>query len=99
MTKPQQIALFLIAIASSSLMVHTLFFSEGWDKRSELKQELKDRHQANQVLEQEVEQLRSDIKAIREQPEVQERIVRDELGYLRDGEVVIELNQKNRKIQ
>ena len=99
MTKTQQIALFLIAIASSSLVVHTLFFSEGWDKRTELQLELEERHQANQALEEEVRQLRSDIKAIREQPEVQERIVRDELGYLRDGEVVIELNQKNRQIQ
>mgnify|MGYP001500916173 FL=1 len=99
MTKTKQIALFLIAIASSSLVIHTLFFSEGWNKRTELQHELEERHRANQALEQEVKQLRSDIKAIREQPEVQERIVRDELGYLRDGEVVIELNQKNRQIQ
>ena len=99
MTKAQRIVLFLIATASTSLVVHTLFFSEGWDKRGELQQELKERHQANRLLEKEVKQLRSDIKAIREQPEVQERIVRDELGYLRDGEVVIELNQQNTKAQ
>ena len=99
MTKIQQIALTLIAIASTSLVIHTIFFSEGWDKRSELQQEVAERQHNNEALKVEADQLRSDIKAIREQPEVQERIVRDELGYLRNGEIILELEQQNRKTQ
>ena len=99
MTKIQQFGLILIAIASTSLVVHTIFFSEGWDKRAELQREVEERQSSNEALKAEAEQLRSDIKAIREQPEVQERIVRDELGYLRNGEIILELNNPNRKKQ
>ena len=99
MTKLQRLALTFIAIASTSLVIHTIFFSEGWDKSAELQREVDQRQHANEALKAEAEQLRSDIKAIREQPEVQERIVRDELGYLRNGEIILELNQKNRKTQ
>jgi|TARA_B100001964_G_C14176814_1_gene574209 cell division protein FtsB len=99
MIKIQRLALTFILIASTGLVIHTIFFSEGWDKSAELQREVEERLDANEALKTEAEQLRSDIKAIREQPEVQERIVRDELGYLRSGEIILELNQKNRKTQ
>ena len=41
-----------------------------------------------------VEELRAAIEAIRERPEVQEATVRDELGYVRPGEVVLELDSE-----
>ena len=99
MTKLQRLALILIAISSAGLLVHTVFFSDGYGKRAKLQQELEERRVANDYLREEAEQLRSDIKAIRTQKEVQERIIRDELGYLRNGEIILELEQQNRKTQ
>ena len=99
MTKLQRLALIFIAVSSAGLVVHTIFFSEGFGKRAKIQKELNERLTANDYLRQEAEQLRSDIKAIRNQTEVQERIIRDELGYLRNGEIILELEQKNRKTQ
>ena len=62
----------------------------GMPKRLSLQQDLARVQAANDGLAQQVEQLRREVVAQKERPEVQEALVRDVLGYVRPGEVVLQ---------
>jgi cell division protein FtsB len=49
--------------------------------------------ESNTTREQHVQQLRAEVAALRSRPEVQERVVRDELGYVRDGDLLLEVER------
>ncbi|MFC1611466.1 septum formation initiator family protein [Myxococcota bacterium] len=83
-------ALALLAL-SAGLLLHTLFDPGGWSRRQKVETDLERVRDENARTETRVGQLRSDVKALRTRPEVQERAVRDELGFVRPTEVVIEL--------
>lgn len=77
--------------ASVAVMLHTLFESSGWTRRERARGDLAALQAQNDALERENAELRSAIRALRSRPQVQERVVRDELGYVRAGDIVLEL--------
>jgi len=92
MSSVQKILVFVLSAFSLGLIIHTLFISDAWDRRQNLHQDLDALVEQNQAAEDEIKSLRSQIDAVRRRPEVQERIVRDELGYIRPGEIIVELD-------
>ena len=92
MQRRHVIGLSLLVFLSISAMMHTVFFSEGWEKRETLKQEVATRSFENDAAKKEVDKLRERIQAIRERPDVQERLVRDKAGFVRPNEVILEMN-------
>lgn len=92
MQRRHVIGLSLLVFLSISAMIHTVFFSKGWEKRETLKQEVATRIFENDTAKKEVHKLRERIQAIRERPDVQERLVRDKAGFVRPNEVILEMN-------
>jgi len=72
-------------------MFHTVIISDGWQDRKKLRLDLQAVETENREITAEVERLRSQIDAHHRRPEVQERVVRDELGYIKAGEIVLEI--------
>jgi cell division protein FtsB len=79
--------------ASAVVMLHTLFEPAGWSRRERVRSDLAAVREQNEAVERENAELRSAIRALRSRKEVQERVVRDELGYVRAGDVVLELGR------
>ena len=73
------------------LLLHTLLWSDGWQKRQRARADLEQLTLENAASATRVERLRTDIEALRTRKEVQERLVRHELGYARAGDLVLEL--------
>lgn len=92
MQRRHVMGLSLLVLLSLAAVVHTIFFSDGWEKREALKKEVAERTTANDLAEQEATKLRQRIQAIRERPDVQERLVRDKAGYVKPEEVILEMN-------
>jgi cell division protein FtsB len=80
-----------ILVLSAGVVMHTLLDADGWTRREKVGGDLEAARAENARLESENESLRSEIRSLRDRPEVQERVVRDELGYVRPGELVLEL--------
>ncbi len=78
------------------LMAHTLVSSDGWRKRARVRADLVQLTETNAAREQHVQQLRAEVAAMRSRPDVQERVIRDELGYVRDGDLVLEVDTRKR---
>ena len=83
-----------LLVMSAALLLHTLLDPEGWSRRQRARADLESLKAENTRLETEVESLRTQIDALRTREEVQERIIRDELGYVRPGEVNLEVESK-----
>ena len=92
MQRRHVIGLGLLVLLSLSAVIHTIFFSDGWEKRESLKEEVAARTTANDIAEKEAVKLRERIQAIRERPDVQERLVRDKAGFVKPEEVILEMN-------
>ncbi|MBI3180043.1 MAG: septum formation initiator family protein, partial [Deltaproteobacteria bacterium] len=60
-------------------------------RRQEVRADLETLRLENLKLEERSARLRAQVKALRERPEVQERVIRDELGYVKPGEIVLEV--------
>ncbi|OGQ78936.1 MAG: hypothetical protein A2289_04060 [Deltaproteobacteria bacterium RIFOXYA12_FULL_58_15] len=76
---------------SIAMVTHTLLDPSGWTQRQKITDDLERLRAQNAVLEERVTELRQEIKALRQRDEVRERAVRNELGYVRPGEMVVEL--------
>ena len=83
-----------LLLLSAALVLHTLFDPEGWSRRQKARADLEVLKKENARLETEVQGLRSQIDALRNREEVQESVIRDELGYVRPGEVNLEVEVK-----
>ena len=90
------VVLALIALTVGiGTFLHTVFYSDGWGNRERARIDLEALVSENGINEKRVAGLRRQIEAIRERREVQERVVRHELGYIRPAEeIVIELGSK-----
>lgn len=73
------------------LLLHTLLYSDGWRNRQRARADLAALERQNAAAEARLRDLRGQIEALRTRPDVQERVVRHELGYTRPGDVVLEL--------
>lgn len=63
---------------------------EGLPRLRALEKELADVHGENQEIRRELEQLRREVEQLRDDPAAVERIARDELGLVRQTEVVFQ---------
>lgn len=72
----------------------TLFGATGLSRLSGLREELHEVQAHNDETVREIERLRAEIKALREDPEAVERIARDQLGMVRKSEVVFQFGSR-----
>lgn len=63
---------------------------EGLPRLRGLERELADVHGENQEIRRQLEQLREEVERLRDDPAAVERIARDELGLVRQTEVVFQ---------
>ena len=88
----KQTIIALIALAlGAGVFLHTLLYSDSWKHRARARADLEALEAENAATEERVLQLRGQVEAIRSRPEAQERAIRHELGYVRPGEIVLEL--------
>lgn len=76
------------------LFLHTLLYSDAWHNRQRVRTDLHALQQQNAAAEERMEQLSQSIEALRTRPEVQERVIRQELGLVRSNEIVLELGAR-----
>ena len=81
----------LLLGASITWTIHGFFFSEAWTKRQELKNDIETVEADNQKLREQITETQRKIQAIDEKPEAQKALVREELGYIGQDEVMVEL--------
>ena len=66
--------------------------SEGLPRYHKLKAELAEVEQDNHALERELVSLQRQIRALKQDPLAVEQIARDELGMVRDGEILFQFD-------
>lgn len=64
--------------------------AEGLPRYRALRTELRETRQSNQRMRREVVDLQARVQRLRNDPDAIERIARDELGMLQDGEIVFQ---------
>ncbi|MBI5510548.1 MAG: septum formation initiator family protein [Deltaproteobacteria bacterium] len=84
----------LLLLVSALLLLQTLLEPEGWGRHQKARADLEALRAENGRLESEVSELRRQIEALRTRAEVQEHVIRDELGFIRPGEVTLEVEHK-----
>ncbi len=91
MSRTRWVVLLVAVGVSAAVVLHTLLDSDGFGRREQVRADLEALRGANRELEARGTHLRAQVKALRERPEVQERVLRDELGYVKPGEIVLEI--------
>lgn len=84
--------LFLYLAAVAALLVISAVHPQGLAKYRRLAGEERRVAGENEALRQEVERLRREAKAMSGDPSALERAAREELGYVRPGEIVFQLD-------
>ena len=77
--------------ASGTLVLHTLFDPEGWTKRGRLHDDLNHIESSNLLTHEKIIQIRQHVEAIRQRPEMQEWLVRSDLGHVMPNDLVFEV--------
>lgn len=77
--------------AALGVCLHTLLDADGWGRRERLRQDLETLQAVTAQIQKRAASVRDDIDALRSQPQFQEHVIRRELGYIKNGEVVLEL--------
>jgi cell division protein FtsB len=65
--------------------------AKGFRRSRALRQDIASLQQRNEVLREENAELADRIRGLRKSPEAQERAAREELGFVKPGEIVINL--------
>jgi cell division protein FtsB len=73
--------------------MHTLVIGDGWARRRHAQQDLVALDTEVGGARERVASLRSQIDGLRQRSEVQEHVIRDELGYLRPGDVIVNVGE------
>ena len=91
-----RIAVLTVAVSlCSAVFLDTMLDAEGWSRRSRIAEDLASLRTQNDAAAEQAAVLRRQIQALRERPEVQERAIRDELGYVKPGEIVLNLSDSD----
>jgi cell division protein FtsB len=85
--------LLLFAAASGAVATSTALDSRGLRRYSKLKQEVASLRARNADLAEVNLRLAREVDALQRDPVYQERAVREELGLIRPGELVLELDE------
>lgn len=80
------------ALASVVLTLDTLWGQAGWPRHRILHHEVQSILEENRKLSGKLDTLKREIAAQAERPEVQEALVRDLLGYVRDDDIIVRLD-------
>ena len=91
MSTNQKILFGVLISASVIWSAYGFFFSEAWTKRQELQQAIESVEEDNQRIQERINETERQIQAIDQRPEAQKALVREELGYIGQDEVIIEL--------
>ncbi|MEZ4442534.1 MAG: septum formation initiator family protein [Polyangiaceae bacterium] len=81
------ISLLVVALVGAPVMI---FSREGMPRLEAVEQELLTVERENAELEREIELLRARVTRLRDDPAAVERLARDELGLIRQSEVVFQ---------
>jgi cell division protein FtsB len=90
MSPVRKALLFVSLMASAGLVVHTFFASDGWKRRARAARDLAGIEAEIAADQKRAGSLRAQIDALRTRSQVQEHVVRDELGYVRPGDVIVD---------
>ncbi|HVP65875.1 MAG TPA: septum formation initiator family protein [Anaeromyxobacteraceae bacterium] len=89
--------LLLYFAVLAALCAASALNGQGLRKAAELRGSARDFARENEQLRQEVERMRREVKALSGDPGALERAAREELGYVRSGEFVIQLDEPRGK--
>lgn len=84
------IAVLVVAVVGAPVMI---FSPQGLPRLRELERELADVEEENAELTRQIEALRGKVARLREDPTAVERIARDNLGLVRQSEVVFQFSR------
>jgi cell division protein FtsB len=88
MTSGMKKAIFLFAILTILLLFSSVFGEKGFLHQLKLKKEMAAFKESNAEIQRESTLLRNRIQKLNEDDRVLEKLVRDELGWVRDGEIL-----------
>ena len=84
------IAVLIVAVVGAPIMI---FSPQGLPRLRELERELADVEEENAELGRQIEALRGKVARLRDDPTAVERIARDNLGLVRQSEVVFQFSR------
>ncbi|CAN94072.1 putative septum formation initiator protein [Sorangium cellulosum So ce56] len=84
------IAVLIVAVVGAPIMI---FSPQGLPRLRELERELADVEEENAELGRQIEALRGKVARLRDDPTAVERIARDNLGFVRQSEVVFQFSR------
>jgi len=84
-------ASFLLALALLALLVHDVFGDHGLLAMRRTQKEVEKLREEIQQLDRENARLAEEVKALKNDPRIIERIAREEMGLARPGELVFKL--------
>ncbi|MGK3993707.1 FtsB family cell division protein [Sorangium sp. So ce1024] len=84
------IAVLIVAVVGAPIMI---FSPQGLPRLRELERELSDVEEENAELGRQIEALRGKVARLRDDPTAVERIARDNLGLVRQSEVVFQFSR------
>ena len=84
--------LLVFTVVSLSLRILS---EEGLPRYRKLRAQLEHVEQDNQALQKRITRLTREVKALAHDPEAVERIARDELGLLREGEILFQFAEED----
>ncbi|AGP37188.1 FtsB family cell division protein [Sorangium cellulosum] len=84
------IAVLVVAVVGAPVMI---FSPQGLPRLRELERELADVEEENAELGRQIEALRGKVARLRDDPTAVERIARDNLGLVRQSEVVFQFSR------
>jgi cell division protein FtsB len=90
MTARQKL-LVVAAVLAGGLTLASAADARGFRRYLKLREDVEALQQRNQGLAAQNEALRREIQALRDEPAALERAVREELGYVKPGEIVFHL--------
>jgi cell division protein FtsB len=82
---------WLVVLAAAALAIVSVADGRGFRRYLRLRQEAVDLQTRNQGLREQNQRYRAEIEALRGDRAALERAVREELGYVRPGEIVLNL--------
>ena len=90
----QLIVLSSATVLALALILHTFIAPDGWQQRRKVRDDLTQLQNQNKLLEEQIEALQKEVRALRTNPKYQERTIRKELGYVKKDDIVLELSPK-----
>jgi cell division protein FtsB len=91
----ERFALVIWSIAAVGLLTATALDSKGMRRALKLRTEIAELRERNTAAHREHDRLSRQVHALRDNPEAIERAARQELGFIRPGELVLELHEGN----